>query len=175
MSRLGRRGPPSPSLLEAVQKAKQAGILVVSGAGDYNRDTRASFPCNMGVVCVAAVDIEYRKANFSNYGQAITVSAPGTDVPCAAGNGFRRYSGTFLASGYVTGTLATFISYEKIRSDSELIMRRMRQNWNVGFLEGFPENYPTANTFNSNGVLKPNKMPTQPYIGAPRRFNEVAV
>ncbi|KAL9075815.1 MAG: hypothetical protein Q9157_003871 [Trypethelium eluteriae] len=124
-------------------------------------------------ICVASVDNQYRKASYSNYGQHVTVSAPGDNVICASKEGtFLSYviaSGTSLSTAYVTGILAHFISYENIHSNAELVLRRMRDNWNFGFLEGFdaPQSRVTPNTFINNGFQNPNKSPTQPYFGAP--------
>ncbi|KAL9091686.1 MAG: hypothetical protein Q9165_004762 [Trypethelium subeluteriae] len=163
---------PSPALDVTIQKVLRAGIPVVVSAGNKNEDASNRSPCSIrGTVCVAAVDTRYRKTSFSNYGSEVTVSAPGKLVMCAGYLDdffdFQYRSGTSVSAAYVTGALANFISYEKLQSDTDLVMQRMRDNWNVGFLEGFPENPATPNTFNNNGMTKQNKLPTQPYVGAP--------
>ncbi|KAL9075265.1 MAG: hypothetical protein Q9157_004056 [Trypethelium eluteriae] len=158
------------ALAIAIRKAKRAGIPFVTGAGNNNEDARDTFPCNLDeTICVASTDERYRKANDSNYGRHVTVSAPGDGPLCATvrDNDFtyRYTSGTSPAAAYVAGTLAHFISYEKIRSNTELVMKRMRDNWNINQLEGFPES--TPNTFNNNGFLNQYKSVLQPYAGAP--------
>ncbi|KAL9070864.1 MAG: hypothetical protein Q9157_005674 [Trypethelium eluteriae] len=155
-----------------IQQAKAHGILTVTAAGNENTDAAADPICkSKDIICVGAVDQAYRKTPGSNYGEAITVSAPGHDIVCAApsiySNLYTTTSGTSLAAAYVSGTTAQFIGYEKLRSDTGTIIQRMRDNWNVGFLQGFPSRPATPNTFNSNGFKKPNKSPDQPYVGAP--------
>ncbi|KAF2233005.1 subtilisin-like protein [Viridothelium virens] len=164
----------SESLKTAIRKLKNAGILVVTSAGNSDTSTHRYVPCSYDdTICVASVDNQYRKASYSNYGQHVTVSAPGDNVICASKEGtFLSYviaSGTSLSTAYVTGILAHFISYENIHSNAELVLRRMRDNWNFGFLEGFdaPQSRVTPNTFINNGFQNPNKSPTQPYFGAP--------
>ncbi|KAL9066894.1 MAG: hypothetical protein Q9157_006986 [Trypethelium eluteriae] len=156
----------------AIQEVLRAGIPVVVSAGNEDKDAVNAIPCNIrGTVCVASVDRRYRKASFSNYGPNIALSAPGETVMCAGylgdefGVTFQR--GTSLSAAYVTGTLANFISYEKLQSNTDLVMRRMRDNWDVGYLEDFPAVPASPNTFNNNGFRKHNKLQTQPYVGAP--------
>ncbi|KAL9084751.1 MAG: hypothetical protein Q9165_007926 [Trypethelium subeluteriae] len=163
-----------PKIIRAFGKLKRAGILVVTAAGNTNSYTQQTVPCCYDdTICVASVDSQYRKANLSNYGPHVTVSAPGVDVICASKEGtFLSYimaSGTSLATAYVTGILAHFISYEHIHSNADLVIQRMRDNWNFGFLEGFDTllSRITPNTFINNGFHHPNKSPTQPYFGAP--------
>ncbi|KAL9086902.1 MAG: hypothetical protein Q9165_006908 [Trypethelium subeluteriae] len=155
-----------------IQKAKAHGILTVVAAGNDNTDAAADPICrSRDTICVGSVDEAYRKTPGSNYGEVVTVSAPGHDIVCAApliySNRFVVETGTSFAAAYVSGTIAQFIGYEKLRSDAGTILRRMRDNWNVGLLQGFPLHPATPNTFNSNGFFKPNKSADQPYVGAP--------
>ncbi|KAL9092893.1 MAG: hypothetical protein Q9165_004311 [Trypethelium subeluteriae] len=163
-------GRHNEALAIAIRKAKRAGIPFVTGAGNYNEDARDTFPCNLDdTICVASTDERYRKANESNFGRHVTVSAPGSGPLCATFRNheftYRLTSGTSPAAAYVAGTLSHFVSFEKIRSNTELVLKRMRDNWNINQLEGFPES--TPNTFNNNGFLNQYKSPLQPYAGAP--------
>ncbi|KAL9063219.1 MAG: hypothetical protein Q9157_008348 [Trypethelium eluteriae] len=155
----------------AIWRAKQSGIPIVVAAGNENRDARDIFPCNMtSTVCVAGVDNYYRRDWDSNYGPKIAVSAPGHDIECAAGvYEYGVHSGTSIAAAYVSGVLAYFISYERIRSNTDLVIKRMKDNWNTGLLEGFLVTPETPNTLISNGFQNPDKLDTQPYVGAPNR------
>ncbi|KAL9097897.1 MAG: hypothetical protein Q9165_000223 [Trypethelium subeluteriae] len=155
----------------AIRKVYQAGIPVVVSAGNNNTFTSGRYPCNLReTICVAAVDNEYRKANFSNFGPEVEVAAPGERVMCASFQddmfGSTFHSGTSQAAAYVSGTLAHFISYEKLRSNAALIRKRMRDNSISGILDGFPRT--TPNRLINNGIQKPNKSPIQPYVGAPK-------
>lgn len=62
----------------AINEANTRGAIVVVAAGNRGRavDSPANCP---GVVAVAALDQEGLKADYSNHGAAITVSAPGGD------------------------------------------------------------------------------------------------
>ncbi|KAL9097061.1 MAG: hypothetical protein Q9165_001025 [Trypethelium subeluteriae] len=160
------------AMATAFKRADDAGIPVVVGAGNRNSDTYDEFPCNVrDTICVASVDNNYRKARTSNYGAEVSIVAPGQAVTCATfhGNNFSSHidSGTSLAAPYVSGTLAHFISYEKLSTSTALVWKRLSANWNTGFLEGFPRSPATRNIFNSNGFQKQNKRSSQPYVGAP--------
>ncbi len=108
---LSLSGPTDhPALREAVQAATAAGILVVAAAGNQSSDAPvypASYP---EVIAVAAVDENDRKAGFSNYGDWVDISAPGTGIYTTTftRTGLNRYgfvSGTSIAAPLVSGTL----------------------------------------------------------------------
>ncbi|KAL9068813.1 MAG: hypothetical protein Q9157_006380 [Trypethelium eluteriae] len=157
-------------LRSAIKKVRRSGIPIVVAAGNDHADAAQIFPCNFPEsICVSSVNHRYQRTEWSNFGKPITVAAPGLRVPCAGlRGGYTVLSGTSFSAGYVAGTISNFMSYEKLRSNVNLVMRRMKDNWNVGLLiSDFPPDLETANTFNSNGFMKPNKLPTQPYVGAP--------
>ena len=70
----------SKTLQDAVDNALAQNIVVVAGSGNdssANPFYPAAYP---GVISVAATDSSDHKANFSNYGSWVKVSAPGVDV-----------------------------------------------------------------------------------------------
>jgi subtilisin len=89
---------------------KGACIVVAAGnAGDDDRFYPADYS---GVMAVAAVDKNNTRAEFSNYGAKIAVSAPGVACYSAAtGQGFRRLQGTSMASPTVAGLITLGLSY----------------------------------------------------------------
>lgn len=62
-----------------LQDAYNKGILLVAAAGNNKADVSGFMPAKLDIViAVAALDSNYNKAYFSNYGSGIDVSAPGT-------------------------------------------------------------------------------------------------
>lgn len=76
-------GASAPSTLEAdaVSHAYNEGIVLVAAAGN-SQNMRLDWPAAyQEVIAVSAVDNQGAKASFSNYGQGVSVSAPGVLVP----------------------------------------------------------------------------------------------
>ncbi|CDJ57766.1 subtilisin-like protease, putative [Eimeria maxima] len=81
----GGRGSGFRGLQEAVQRARQAGMIVVAAAGNYNgnndNDKQPVFPASYdldNVVSVAAISRNGQLAPFSSYGKKqVDVAAPG--------------------------------------------------------------------------------------------------
>jgi serine protease len=74
-------GGPSTSetIRRAIDRASQAGILLVASAGTDD-DGTVEFPANLdNVIAVGAVDGRRQRAFYSNYGSALDVVAPGGD------------------------------------------------------------------------------------------------
>jgi hypothetical protein len=98
-------GPVSTGVLKAaVEYAQERDVLVVAAAGNQGHGF-ASYPAAFdGVVSVAAVDREGRRAGFSNYGPSVDVAAPGVDILVSSTD--RRYhlkEGTSYSAPIVAG------------------------------------------------------------------------
>ncbi|MFH1326492.1 MAG: S8 family serine peptidase [Candidatus Falkowbacteria bacterium] len=138
----------SDSLQEAIQRAYNAGIIIVAAAGNENEqgegeslDKNKMYPvCYDGsknmVIGVAATDAIDQKAIFSNYGfSCIDISAPGTGIFGLAtydlkqrknGDVFDKYyqgywSGTSMATSIVSGSLALIKTVNPKLSRDQLI------------------------------------------------------
>ena len=89
---------------DIINYANEKGVVLVASAGNYNDNARfypAAYP---HVISVAATTNYDDKANFSNYGHWIDVSAPGVSILSLDGDGtYRTSSGTSFSSPIVAG------------------------------------------------------------------------
>lgn len=97
-------------LTMTINKIIDADIAFVQSAGNENGDA-----CNYGhkytrSLKIGALDKNHFKAEFSNYGDCVSLWAPGKSVPIPPGFGGSVVSGTSFASPYVAGLVASLMS-----------------------------------------------------------------
>jgi subtilisin family serine protease len=142
----------SPVEVQAVQRALQAGAVVVLAAGNLGRDTAGFGLANIpGVLVVAATDTEDQRARFSNFGRAVSISAPGVDILglrargtdlvrtsgaaayreraalVGSDGGYYRASGTSFAAAFVSG-VASWILAQRPELTGAQVTRMMVQS-----------------------------------------------
>lgn len=92
---------------EALNDAEMRGIVVVSSAGNDNEPALYEPAGVPSVIAVAAVDLDAKKASFSNYNPRTNVSAPGTSLIGRDWTGHEvQWAGTSFSAAFVTGTIA---------------------------------------------------------------------
>jgi len=98
-------GGDSSIMKEAVADAQRAGLIVVAAAGNDGGAViyPAAYP---GVLAVSAVDVNYKLADFSNFGPEIAYAAPGVAVRSTIPGGFATWDGTSMATPHVAAVLA---------------------------------------------------------------------
>lgn len=110
---------PSKEMEEAVRFAYENNVIVIASAGNYG-DKKLLYPAGYEdyVISVGAVDSNNKKADYSNYGESLFITAPGGDKenPVFA-LGFNKEApetfctvgkeGTSVSAAYVTA----FVSY----------------------------------------------------------------
>lgn len=130
-------GFPSQVLEDAVRYAIGKGCLVVAAMGNENTDDPSYPAASPGVMAVGATISNDLRASFSNYGQHISVAAPGGDIwSTKLGGGFESLSGTSMATPHVAG-LAALLKSSAPQLDAKGLRQRIEASADDLGAQGF--------------------------------------
>lgn len=96
----------SKLIADAINYAKSKGVFVVAASGNDNENSDNFSPAGDGAFTVAAMNYNYKKAYFSDYGNSIKVAAPGVSILSTVPGGYEAWSGTSMAAPVVSGIAA---------------------------------------------------------------------
>lgn len=100
---------------EAIQKMHDAGIIVVSSAGNSGEDGLTYPAKHKEVIAVSAINIEKERADFSSIGEDTEICAAGYRVWSTwPDDRFAPANGTSMASPHITGAIALMQSKAKM-------------------------------------------------------------
>lgn len=124
----------SPLEAEAIARATKAGSLVVAAAGnEAGEGNYLEYPaCYPGVLSVAAISSDEKRASFSNFNSLVGVAAPGVDIfstiptKMSPASPYGYLSGTSMASPMVAGVAALIFS-QNPRFTSAQVMDRLKK------------------------------------------------
>ncbi len=109
----------SPLVGDAIDYAARQNLVFVASIGNNNSKVDKTYPASYSkVIGVAATDLNDRKADFSNFGPAADVAAPGVALISAYPGGlYAVWSGTSAAAGLVSGEAALILSRKDLKTD----------------------------------------------------------
>jgi subtilisin family serine protease len=118
-------GPKDDAVNAAVSQLVDAGMVVITAAGNSNVDACTFSPASArGVVAVGSINYEGFKSPFSNWGDCVDIFAPGSKISSnVPGNysAISQKSGTSQAAGFVSGAVATYVSGDLARWSDGLL------------------------------------------------------
>ena len=146
----------SQSLYDAIDHARQAGILFVAAAGNeaHDLDERESYPASYAVdnvLTVAATDNRDKLGIFSNYGErSVHVAAPGVRIwSTVRDGGYASMSGTSMATPFAAGIAALMLSAHPDLGYADIKERMIRTSTPVPGLVGKVQAKGRLNAYNA--------------------------
>jgi subtilisin family serine protease len=128
--------PPSPYLDSIIANLTNAGVIIVAAAGNARTSDRniVHYPAsNPNTLAVGAVDSQMELAEFSRYGENLTLVAPGKKIySTVIDNQYYTMSGTSFAAPFVTGALAFLWSIKPTLTREEMLSLLLNSTTHLG-------------------------------------------
>ncbi|MBK8158316.1 MAG: S8 family serine peptidase [Rhodospirillaceae bacterium] len=121
---LSLTGPQDRLVSQMVNTTLMHKVVVIAAAGNEGPKAGPAYPAAQdGVIAVTATDHKDQLYKRANQGAYISVAAPGVDILGAKpGGAYDFFSGTSMATGYVTGLAALLMA-----SDNKLSVTQLRK------------------------------------------------
>ncbi len=115
----------------AIDYAVNQGVYVVAAAGNDNNDD-VFYPAGYSnVISVGSVNSNQTRSYFSNYGETITIAAPGSDILTTSLSSTYSYAnGTSFAAPYISAVLALILSSDAHIDYDEGVFRLLNSQFN---------------------------------------------
>ncbi len=115
-------GPRDPALSQALQIAREKGVLLIAAAGNAGPKSPPLYPgADPSVMAVTATDEHDRVFNGANQGSYVTVAAPGVNILVPAPEGGIQFTtGTSVATANVSGVAALLIAHKSSLKPEEI-------------------------------------------------------
>jgi filamentous hemagglutinin family protein len=115
-------GPYDPALAQALQVAREKGVLIVAAAGNAGAKSPPLYPgADPNVLAVTATDENDRLFGGANQGNYVALAAPGVNILVPAPNGgVQMTTGTSVATANISGVAALLLASKPSRSPEEL-------------------------------------------------------
>jgi RHS repeat-associated protein len=151
---------PSDTLLDAMEYAYNAGVVLVSAAGNDNGGVLYPAAYTQFGIAVAATDHNDQRASFSNYGSEVDVAAPGVNIYSTWWDDtYSSASGTSAATPFVSGLAGLLLSQDPalLPAEVEAKLKSTSEDVNIA-------TYPGNDVYLGAGRINAHQAVIQPLI-----------
>ena len=106
---------------DVIRYARDHGAIVLAAAGNDGSNAMIYPGSYEELTCITATDDQDRKADFSNYGEWVDISAPGVNIlSTIPGNRYEYLSGTSMATPFAAGVAVLLCAKYPAMSRAEI-------------------------------------------------------